>query len=111
LTAVRYLKDNRLLPRGFDKATADADIQVVGGAAQDADFVGAADRVRYSIDTAGSEGPFEIDVELRFQPIGFRWAQNLNPYKAPETERFVGYYNSMAAGSSEVLARAAVISR
>ena len=31
LTAVRYLKDNRLLPRGFDKATADADIQVVGG--------------------------------------------------------------------------------
>ena len=38
LTAVRYLKDNRLVPRGFDKSTADPWIAVVGAAAQDADF-------------------------------------------------------------------------
>ena len=31
-------------------------------------------------------GPFQVDVELRFQPIAFRWAQNLKPYDAPETE-------------------------
>src|SRR5207237_466186 len=30
LTGVRYLKDNRLLPKGFDKATKDNDIAVVG---------------------------------------------------------------------------------
>ena len=30
LSAVGYLKDNRLLPRGFDKATANADIAVYG---------------------------------------------------------------------------------
>jgi hypothetical protein len=111
LTAVRYLKDNRLLPRGFDKATADADIQVIGGATEDPDFTGGGDVVRYSIDTAGGEGPFHIEVELRFQPIGFRWAQNLKPYNAPETQRFVGYYDSMASGSSEVLVRAAAISK
>jgi hypothetical protein len=111
LTAVRYLKDNRLLPRGFDKATAEADIQVVGGALQDADFTGGSDRTRYSIDTAGSEGPFQIDVELRFQPIGFRWAQNLKPYNTPETQRFVGYYEAMASSSSEMLVRAAAISK
>jgi len=111
LTAVRYLKDNRLLPRGFDKTTADADIQVVGGALQDADFTGGSDRTRYSIDTAGSEGPFQIDVELRFQPIGFRWAQNLKPYNAPETQRFAGYYQAMASSSSEMLVRAAAISK
>ena len=40
LTGVRYLKDNRLLPRGFEKASADRDIAVVGDAAQDADFAG-----------------------------------------------------------------------
>ena len=32
LTAVRYVKDNRLLPRGFDKRTADKDIAVHGEA-------------------------------------------------------------------------------
>lgn len=111
LTAVRYLKDNRLLPRGFDRATADADIQIIGGAAQDADFTGGGDRTRYSIDPAGGEGPFQVDVELRFQPIGFRWAQNLKPYNAPETQRFVGYYDAMASSSSEMLVRAAAISR
>ena len=111
LTAVRYLKDNRLLPRGFDKASADADIQVVGAAVQDADFVGGGDRVRYSIDVAGATGPFQVEVELRFQPIAYRWAQNLKPYDAPETKRFVTYYDSMASTASEVLARAAATSR
>ena len=33
LTAVRYVKDNRLLPHGFDKQTADKDIAVLGDAA------------------------------------------------------------------------------
>jgi hypothetical protein len=105
LTAVGYLKDNRLLPRGFDKSTAGSDIKVVGGATSDADFTGGSDQIRYSIDTAGNQGPFQIDAELRFQPIGFRWAQNLKPYDAAETRRFVSYFESMASGSSEVLAR------
>lgn len=105
LTAVRYLKDNRLLPRGFDKATADDWVKVVGGASEDADFVGGGDRVRYSIDTAGADGPFQIDVELRFQPIAFRWAHNLDRYDSPEPQRFVSYYESMSAASSEVVAQ------
>jgi hypothetical protein len=36
--------------------------------------------------------------------IGFRWADNLRRYKAEETTRFVGYYDSMASSSSELLA-------
>jgi hypothetical protein len=47
-----------------------------------------------------------VDVELRYQPISFRWAQNLRPYDAPETNRFVNWYDAMSQGSSEVLARA-----
>ena len=64
LSAVKYLKDNRLLPRGFEKSTAEADVAVVGNAAQDEDFTSGGDRVRYAIDVVGHAGPFQIDVEL-----------------------------------------------
>ena len=110
LRAVGYLKDNRLLPRGFEKSSADKWIAVVGAAAQDADFVGAGDRVRYAIDVRKpGAGPFQIDVELRFQVIGFRWAENLRPYNSEETRRFVSYYESMASSSSEILATARAV--
>ena len=106
LTGVRYLKDNRLVPRGFEKSKADPWIAVIGAAAQDADFADAGDRIRYGIDVNPSDGPFQIDAELRFQVIGFRWADNLRSYKAEETIRFVGYYDSMASSSSELLTAA-----
>ena len=103
LQATQYLKDNRLLPRGFDKRTAAPEIAVVGAAAADADFTGDGDRVRYRIPMSA---PGTIEVELRYQPIGYRWAQNLAAYDAPEPRRFVGYYNDLAAISSVVVARA-----
>jgi hypothetical protein len=107
LNASQYLKDNRLLPKGFDKATAEPDIAVHGEAAQDADFAGGGDRVRYSVDLRGATGPFKVDVELLYQPIGFRWAQNLKSYsQAPEPKRFTEYYDAMATGTTATLARA-----
>jgi hypothetical protein len=106
LTAVRYLKDNRLLPRGFDKTTADAWVKVAGGALEDDDFTAGGDRVRYSVDVGGATGPFRVHVELRFQPIGYRWAHNLEPYDAFETRRFVRYYDVMSVGASEIVATA-----
>jgi hypothetical protein len=105
LRGTGYLKDNRLLPRGFDKATASADVAVLGEARDDGDFVAGGDHVRYVVATAGWTGPFRVEVELRYQPISFRWAENLRPYNAAETKRFVGWYDAMAAGSSAVLAR------
>ena len=76
-----------------------------GDAAKDPDFIGEGDRVRYAIDTAGATGPFSVEVELIYQPIAYRWAQNLKPYDSSESRRFVSYYDSMAPASSEVLAR------
>src|SRR4029077_466678 len=90
--AVGYLKDNRLLPAGFQKQTADEDIAVVGDAADDPNFTGAGDLVRYSVTLGDAQGPFHIDAELWYQPIGFRWAHNLIPYQAAETSRLIGYY-------------------
>ena len=109
LKAIGYVKDNRLLPRGFDKASAAKDIAVHGGASEDEDFAAGGDRVRYDVDAAGASGPFQIDAALSYQPIGFRWAQNLKPYAAPETQRFVTYYESMSAASAHVLARTSAV--
>lgn len=104
---VGYLKDNRLLPSGFQKQTADKDIAVVGDAADDPNFTDAGDLVRYSIPLGDAQGPFHIDAELWYQPIGFRWAHNLIPYQAAETRRLIGYYESMSSDTAIVLARAA----
>jgi hypothetical protein len=105
LSAVRFIKDNRLLPDGFDKTTADEHIAVQGRAAGDEDFSDGADRVRYSVDVAGARGPFTVRAELWYQPIAYRWAQNLLDQDAPEIERFVGYYDELANESAVILAR------
>jgi hypothetical protein len=106
LSAVRYLKDNRILPAGFDKRTAGPDIAVHGEASGDADFRDGGDRVNYSMEIPASDGELLLEVEMRFQPIGFRWARNLAGRDAEEIRRFVSYYDAMASASSVVIARA-----
>jgi hypothetical protein len=106
LSAVGYLKDNRLLPSGFKKETAEPDIAVVGDAAEDPNFTDEGSVVRYSVSTGNAQGPFHVEAELWYQPIGFRWAHNLAPYKAAEPQRFVGYYESMSTATAVLLTRA-----
>jgi len=109
LQGINYLKDNRLLPHGFDKATADRDIAVCGAARSDPGFTGAGDRVRYSVPLNGVQGPFEVTAELWYQPIGFRWANNLKPYdSAAEDRRFNGYYDAMGPATAALLAAATI---
>lgn len=106
LHAVNYLKDNRLLPTGFEKKTADKDVKVVGDAADDAGFTDQGSVVRYKVSTANATGLFHVEAELWYQPIGFRWAHNLEPYQASEPQRMVHYYEQAAGKSALVLAKA-----
>jgi cytochrome c553 len=106
LNATQYLKDNRILPAGFDKDTASPDIAVHGEAAADPDFTAGSATTHYAIDTGAATGSFRVAAELIYQPVGFRWAHNLAPYKADEPQRFVNYYDQAAAQSAVVLARA-----
>ena len=106
LSAASYVKDNRLLPRGFDKRAAPADVAVHGAALDDADFRGGEDRVRYSIDLAGAQGPLTIEVQLWYQPIAYRWVENLRTYDSAEPRRFVGYFDEMSQASALMLTRA-----
>lgn len=105
LSAVGYLKDNRILPTGFDKQTADHDIAVVGAAHDDPNFTGGSASVRYAVKSAQG-GPYKIRAELWYQPVGFRWAHNLAPYQAAEPQRFVSYYEQASHKSAIVLAEA-----
>ena len=114
LSGVRYAKDNRLLPRGFDPAGAPPEIAVRGEASADSTFTGGSDRVRYRV--AGlnrldrsRRGGFRLEAVLRYQPIAWRWARNLAAYDAPETRRFVGFYDAAAGESAIVLAGAVVV--
>ena len=109
LNAMVYLKDNRILPSGFDKATAEPDVRVVGEAEKDPSFTGGSSRIRYEVPTKGGAGPYKVEVELWYQPVGYRWAHNLEPYHADEPQRFVGYYEQDAADSTFMLAHAEAV--
>jgi hypothetical protein len=104
LTASRYLKDNRILPDGFNKAAAESDIAVWGGAAMDKDFVGGSDKILYSVALERAEGPLKVRAALWYQPIGYRWAHNLSGESAEETDRFIRYYDEMAGVSALLIA-------
>lgn len=106
LSAVRFIKDNRILPRGFDKATAHKDIAVRGAASADEDFTDERDTVHYVVSVGPAQGPLVVEAELWYQPIAFRWAQNLKQQPAAETDRFVSYYNSMSDESGILMAKA-----
>lgn len=104
LSAVRYAKDNRLLPRGFDKASAGSEIATYGGALADSNFASSGDTVRYRIARDSSVSTVSVSARLMFQPIGYRWAHNLQAYDTFETNRFVGYFRDNAASSASLLA-------
>jgi hypothetical protein len=95
LAAKGYRKDNRLLPSGFDKTTAGDDFGVHGPALDDADFGGGGDTVRYALPLDGAAQPLSVSVRLLYQAIGHRWAENVRPYDAPETNRFLRYYDAV----------------
>jgi len=111
LSALSYVKDNRLLPDGFDKASAEEFIAVRGMASNDMDFVGGGDRIGYWVDLDGAMGPVTLEAELWYQPIGFRWAHNLADNPSAEADRFVGYYRELAAESAVVIASRRVIAQ
>ena len=93
LMAASYIKDNRLLPTGFDKADVDPRITVHGAAALDGDFSGSGDSVHFGIKLEDTSAPLKIEVELLYQTIGYRWAQNLGQEESPQIDNFLRLYD------------------
>lgn len=101
LRGMVYLKDNRLLPQGFNKATAPNDIKVVGDALNDANFVGGSDQISYRI-SGLSGNNYQVEAELIHQPIAYSFAQDLFNEVDNEVEDFKTMFNASNAKSSRI---------
>jgi hypothetical protein len=73
-------------------------------------FVGGEDRIRYSVPLSADRGWNRIEVELKFQSIGYRWAHNLERYNSSETSAFVELFRSMEQNTAETVA-SSILSR
>jgi len=97
LEAAGYLKDNRLLPAGFNKTKVPEEIAVHGLAETDASFNYAWDTVRYSVKLPeGSPGDvFSVEAELRYQPLSHAYLQDLfRDEDEPAVARFKRMYEA-----------------
>ncbi|MEZ6187317.1 MAG: multiheme c-type cytochrome [Planctomycetota bacterium] len=87
-----YLKDNRLLPRGWSPSGPWAATTAPRGVVGDGDFVGGSDTVQYRVRAPRAAGPYTVEATLLYQPLSARFAAELFAYRTPEVEAFAAYY-------------------
>ncbi len=88
MQAARYLKDNRLLPDGFDKASAPDNISTVGAASMDSSFQQGGDTVTYQVALPAS-GEYTVFAELVYQPLAYGHIQDLfEDVELPAVDQF-----------------------
>jgi hypothetical protein len=92
LRGASYLKDNRLLPAGFNKATAPPDAGVYGDALSDANFTGGSDQVTYQINLSG-KGPYTVTAKLLYQTVAYQFGKAFQGNDAL-VKNFLSYYQS-----------------
>lgn len=102
---VRYLKDNRLPPKGFDKNFVPNDVGVVGKAQQDDNFNAGFDMFEYQIDLPAS-GEYFILADLVYQPLAYGHLEYLfRDTDLPEVDQFKTIYDQTEL-RSEVISTA-----
>lgn len=92
MRAGQYLKDNRVLPAGAEKATLPRDVAVYGQAADDANFLGGSDLVTYRMEVGDAAGPLTMSAKLLYEPLSYQFVADLLTEGTELTERFGRYY-------------------
>lgn len=96
LRAGSYLKDNRLLPEGFDKRTANSDIGVYGAANNDENFDGGGDHITYQITQDNLKNvPLTVEVELLFEPVAYSFVKELRKHELKLVDDFIYYWDKL----------------
>jgi hypothetical protein len=88
LRGTTYMKDNRLLPRGWREDGPGFEAIAPVGTSEDGDFSGGSDTVLYRFRAPRKRGPYRVSAELVYQPLGSRYADELFRSEAPEVARF-----------------------
>lgn len=107
LQAAAYAKDNRLLPRGWSPTGPHAAETGPRLGGPDADFVGGSDEVEVRVTAPAAAGPYAVQVELLYQPIGARFAAELLALDAPEIRAFERMWDA-SDRSPETVASASI---
>lgn len=96
LRASGYVKDNRLLPNGFDKQAAPNDVKVAGAAVTDANFIGGSDEISYSLTGLTGTG-YTVTVDMVYQTLAYGFVQDLFKDSSKEVSDFKRMYNASNA--------------
>lgn len=104
LRAAGYVKDDRLLPRGWRADHPDAAATAPVGVQGDGDFTGGEDVVRYDLPAAA--GPLTVEVDLLYQTLGARFAAELYTFDAPEVARLEAMVDALPAADRAPVATA-----
>lgn len=108
LEAGQYLKDNRILPQGFNKETVPDDIAVYGLANIDDSFIAGKDSLRYQVDVSQFSGNFfSVAIALNYQPVAYSFLQDLFEDESIAVERFKKY-NESAVVKFETIAEQSI---
>jgi hypothetical protein len=112
LRGAYYAKDNRLLPKGFDKTTAVDDIGVFGAASVDDNFIGGSDKVTYRVDTSGYSGQVTIEAVLNYQAISHPFYADMikDSEDEPLVKRFKDFYEATDSYKSGIAISTASVS-
>lgn len=95
LRGSQYLKDNRILPHGYDLAHPDAVYTRPVGIGDDSDFSAGRDRVTYVVPAPGAAGPYRVVATLKYVSLSPRWLAELTRYETPETQALARYYAAL----------------
>lgn len=93
LRASTYAKDNRLLPLGFHKASAEPEFAVSGAASADENFVGGEDDVTYQVNVSRKRRPLTVTAELLYQSISYSFSEDLRQDDIDLVNRFFGFFD------------------
>lgn len=95
LRGSEYLKDNRLLPKGWSSTYVDID-QIAPVGPTEENFAGGQDAVTYHVMAPAGQGPYTIEAQLLYQPISARFAAELFAFGGdlPEVAIFRDYWRA-----------------